>query len=103
IATQHLSVPPPPLRTLLPDLSPALEEIVLRALAKEPKDRFARVQDFATAFAQVCLPTPHPLATTSLPSTGSAALHSMPRAEPMWKVPASFRPLLGREQDLAAI
>ncbi|HET8852352.1 MAG TPA: NB-ARC domain-containing protein, partial [Ktedonobacteraceae bacterium] len=102
IATQHLSVPPPPLRKLLPDLSPAIEEIVLQALAKEPKDRFACVQDFATALAHACQPTPLPLSTPA-PSTRSEARRSTPRAEPMWKVPTSFRPLLGREQDVVAI
>ncbi len=37
------------------------------------------------------------------PSTRSEARPGMPRAEPMWKVPTSFRPLLGREQDVVAI
>jgi predicted ATPase/tRNA A-37 threonylcarbamoyl transferase component Bud32 len=102
IAMQHLSVPPPPLRTLLSDLSPALEEVVLRALAKDPKDRFARVQDFATAFAQACQLTP-PSLSASLPSSTSEALNSRPRPEPLWKVPTSLRSLLGREQEVAAI
>ena len=102
IATQHLSVPPPALRNLLPDLSPAMEEAVLRALAKEPKDRFARVQDFALAFAHACQPTPPPLSTPA-PSTRSEALRSMARAEPIWKVPTPFTPLVGREQDVEAL
>src|SRR6266446_697065 len=33
VAMQHLSAPPLPLRDLVPDLSPAIEEVVLRALA----------------------------------------------------------------------
>ena len=49
IAMQHLSLPPPPLRERLPDLSPAIEEVVLRALAKEPGQRFSSVRDFAAA------------------------------------------------------
>jgi len=52
IVGQHLSSPPPPLREKRPDLSSQVEEIVLKALAKDPRDRFARVQDFATALAQ---------------------------------------------------
>jgi serine/threonine protein kinase len=47
VAVQHISVPPPSLREQMPELSPAIEEVVLRALAKEPKQRFARVEDFA--------------------------------------------------------
>jgi serine/threonine protein kinase len=49
IAMQHLSIPPPSSREQVPDLSPAIEEAVLRALAKEPEQRFTRVQDFAIA------------------------------------------------------
>jgi len=48
-AVQHVSSPPPSLREQLPHLSPAIEEVVLRALAKEPEQRFPSVQDFATA------------------------------------------------------
>src|SRR5205085_9872199 len=49
LVSQHLAAPPPSLRERVPNLSPAVEEVVLRALAKEPKQRFASVQDFATA------------------------------------------------------
>lgn len=52
IASQHLFVPPPPLREQVPDLSPAVEQVVMTALAKDPHQRFATVQVFATAFAQ---------------------------------------------------
>src|SRR6266496_2748143 len=54
IAMQHLSLPPPPLRERLPDLSPAIEEVVLRAFAKEPGQRFASVQDVAAALQRAC-------------------------------------------------
>src|SRR5579864_8814782 len=49
VAVQHVSVPPPSLCEQVPGLSPAIEEVVLRALAKERELRFASVQDFATA------------------------------------------------------
>ncbi len=49
VAVQHVSAPPPSLHAQVPSLSPAIEEVVLRALAKEPEQRFACVQDFATA------------------------------------------------------
>src|SRR5579864_1996580 len=47
VAMQHVSTPPPPLRELTPGISPALEDAVMRALAKAPQERFASVQDFA--------------------------------------------------------
>ncbi|HEU5369514.1 MAG TPA: protein kinase [Ktedonobacterales bacterium] len=49
VATQHLAVAPPPLRAKVPDLSPALEDVVLTALAKDPDQRFANVRAFAAA------------------------------------------------------
>jgi WD40 repeat protein len=60
IVTQHLHTPLPPLRTQLPDLPPAVEEVVLRALEKDPHQRFAGVQEMALAFEEACrsvLPT----------------------------------------------
>ncbi len=40
---------PPPLRNLRPDLPPALERVVLRALSKERDDRWATAAEFAGA------------------------------------------------------
>ncbi len=53
VALKHLRNPPPPLHTAVPDLPPAAEEALLRALAKEPKLRFASVLEFADAFEAV--------------------------------------------------
>ncbi len=55
IASQHVLTPPPPLRDKVPTISPAVEQVVLTALAKDPKERFASVQAFATAFEQASL------------------------------------------------
>jgi WD40 repeat protein len=52
IATKHILVPPQPLSVLAPTLSPAIEEVVLRSLAKEPQQRFPSVQAFAQALEQ---------------------------------------------------
>ncbi len=49
IAIQHIQRPPPPLRTLRPDIPPAVEAVVLRALAKDPTARFERAEQFASA------------------------------------------------------
>jgi predicted ATPase/serine/threonine protein kinase len=147
VAMQHLSAPPPSLRGLEPDLPPVIEEVVMRALAKEPELRFASVQDFATALqaahqAEYLFVTPlatgtaapaaevHPSSlAASTPSTILAQEQAdeqtltvsdtvaapailgerqetptdTPSAGPLWKVPAILMPLVGREQDLAAI
>ncbi len=73
VSGQHLYAPPPLLRERLPGVAPALEQVVLRALAKDPAQRFGTVQAFARAFAQASqcacsvfpaagLPAPAPLA-----------------------------------------
>ncbi len=52
LITQHVLTLPPPLRERVPTLSPAIEEAVLKTLAKEPQERFERVQDFAVVLEQ---------------------------------------------------
>ena len=52
IATQHMLEPPPSLRARNPAIPAEIEEVVLTALAKDPLQRFARVQAFATALEQ---------------------------------------------------
>ncbi len=54
IATQHLMSTPAPLHEKVAEISPAVEEVVFTALAKDPQRRFASVQAFATAFEQAC-------------------------------------------------
>ena len=56
IALQHISALPPPLRGKDPTIPLEVEQVVLTALAKDPKDRFVSVSAFATALEQACLP-----------------------------------------------
>lgn len=55
IASQHMLVPPPPLRSSIPEISPEIEQVVMMALAKDPQHRFTSIQTFATAFTRACL------------------------------------------------
>jgi serine/threonine protein kinase len=48
-----LDQPAPPVRTLKPDLSPRLEEILIRVLAKNPAKRFGSGQEMASELASV--------------------------------------------------
>src|SRR5207247_9585083 len=52
LIAQHLSMPPPPLRERMPDIPAEVEQVVLQALAKDPKARFASVAAFASALEQ---------------------------------------------------
>lgn len=49
IMYQHLSVPAPSPREKLPTLPASIEQIIMRTLAKDPKDRFESIKVFADA------------------------------------------------------
>ena len=49
VALKHLSEPPPPISQFRPDLHPALESVVMAALAKDPAQRWQTADDFAAA------------------------------------------------------
>jgi eukaryotic-like serine/threonine-protein kinase len=49
VALKHLSEPPPPISQFRPDVSPALESVVMAALAKDPAHRWQTADDFAEA------------------------------------------------------
>ena len=53
---QHQSAAPAPLLQYVPDLPPEVEQVVLIALAKDPKQRFASVRAFATALEAASRP-----------------------------------------------
>ena len=50
IAMQHLHTTPSSPRILRPDLPVTAEQVILRALAKRPAERYSSAQDFASAF-----------------------------------------------------
>jgi eukaryotic-like serine/threonine-protein kinase len=54
VATQHLHATPPPLHEKIPTIPLAIESVVLKALEKDYHQRFASIQEFATAFEQSC-------------------------------------------------
>ncbi len=102
VAMQNLTTPPPPLHEQVAGISPSIEEVVMRALAKEPQQRFASVQDFATALERAYQYTLLPQSSFAL-STASEALQAILRPGPMWKVPITFTPLIGRDKEIADI
>jgi serine/threonine protein kinase len=51
---QQIHTAPPPLRNLVPTLSPDVEQVVLQALNKEPQLRFPSVGAFAKALEDAC-------------------------------------------------
>jgi serine/threonine protein kinase len=68
IAAQHLQVPPPSPRALRPDLPEVAEQVILRAMAKRPDDRYSRAQDLANAFRMALISAGILQETTTLTS-----------------------------------
>jgi WD40 repeat protein/tRNA A-37 threonylcarbamoyl transferase component Bud32 len=71
LCAQHMFAPPPPLHEKLPGIHPAIEQVVQKALSKEPQQRFASVEAFADAFeeaAQIASYRATPSASTQLSS-----------------------------------
>jgi serine/threonine protein kinase len=80
VMIQHLTMPPPPLHEKVATIPLGIEQVVLRALAKDPKARFASVQDFAAALEQAShsapaqtVPLPVEQSSTSLVAAPSYA------------------------------
>ncbi len=103
IASQHVLAPPPPLRQKVPTLAPAIEQVVLTALEKDPKQRFGSVRAFATALEQAIQgdagqtyatrmqapPAPMGPAPAGAPGSPNTALYSSPTVSSAPASPAS--------------
>lgn len=88
MASQHIFVLPPSLREKLPALSPVVEEVVLTALAKDPKKRFASVKAFANALEQAAF-ADSAFLSTSTKFSPSATLPSLSTLPPTQQQPSS--------------
>jgi len=72
---QHFHVQPQPPSTFYPRLSQALDAVLLRALAKDPKERFPSVSAFAEAFEQAAQSSEAPT-VAKLPPAPSRDMHA---------------------------
>jgi predicted ATPase/tRNA A-37 threonylcarbamoyl transferase component Bud32 len=100
VMVQYLTMPPPPLRKRIPSLSAVIEQAVLQALAKDPKERFASVQDFALALEEACRTEVSSGHTLFARSSASPAQERHTSAHTL---PIQPTPLIGREQELIAV
>ena len=79
-ATMRLSKDPVPPRALRSGISRVLDAVVMRALARDPDERFQSAGEFATALARAVpsdgSPGPPPAAATPRPGPGSTSIRS---------------------------
>ena len=66
IALQHVQVRPKPPRSIVPEISPSLEAVVLKALEKEPANRFQTALEMAQAI-KLALQNPERENTADIP------------------------------------
>ncbi len=92
VATQQILTPPPPLREKVPTLPAAVEQVVLTALAKDPRERFGSVRAFATALEQAARPEAAPTTFQTAPDALATRLPTPPGRQPVSAPPASGQP-----------
>jgi WD40 repeat protein/tRNA A-37 threonylcarbamoyl transferase component Bud32 len=81
LAQKHAYELPPPLRSINPTISLAIESVVLNALAKDPTQRYASIKDFADEFEKAS-------SALSVPAAPTAPFAQQPANPPT--VPLNF-------------
>ena len=90
----QLYAPPPSLRAQMPALSPAVEYVIMKALAKQHKQRFATVLTFAEALEQASLHLQAPPRPLYLAAGGGTQGHAAALATEAILAPSATPPLL---------
>jgi eukaryotic-like serine/threonine-protein kinase len=107
IALQHISQPPPPPSQANPAVPAALDAVVLRALQKNPAERYQTADELIAALEQVRSTLPKPRDEHALAGAGAAAglaaaglvqpgLGSLRQPQPAAAAAGSWQPSTGR-------
>ncbi|MBA3944989.1 MAG: protein kinase [Herpetosiphonaceae bacterium] len=96
VLAKHIGQAPPSPRSLNPELPSTLEAVLLRALEKDPAQRFQRAEEMVAALQQVVIMHPLPVqplptpVTTTTPATGYETGRLV--APPVSAAPSTPRP-----------
>jgi serine/threonine-protein kinase len=93
----QLEAPPPPLTDRRPDLPPAVDAVISRALAKHPADRYPTCMAFASALREACAAAPVSrigtgTAAAGPPAAGQPWAQPVPVTNPLWQPGAAATP-----------
>jgi predicted ATPase/DNA-binding CsgD family transcriptional regulator/tRNA A-37 threonylcarbamoyl transferase component Bud32 len=105
LTSQHLFAPPASLHEQQPEVSPAVEQVVFKALSKDPVMRYVDVLSFASALKEASRAA---ALSSSFSSQPAGAANKAGESEPALShshtqnLPVPLTPLVGREQDLQA-
>jgi len=89
ILLKHLKEAPAP----IPGLSPVLQDVLDRALAKDPNDRFSEPKEFAAAFNAALEDIPRANTLVTIPPAFEA-VESTPKASPARRMPRAWMPAI---------
>lgn len=107
IIAKHGNAPPVPLRTKVSAISPYVEEVVLKALGKNPQQRFASVKTFADSLDEASRSTtlqppptitfPHRLPPISQPPVDVNRINNLTNPPEIQRTPSIMQTSLSRE------
>ncbi|HVB21757.1 MAG TPA: protein kinase [Ktedonobacteraceae bacterium] len=87
LCTQHMFATPAPIRGKLPSISPAVDEVLQMALAKDPHQRFGSMQAFANAFEQAIQPGRVPTISSTPPPPRTEKVAPPPQPHTVYAPP----------------
>lgn len=97
VVVKHITTPPPHILDIQPNLPPAIEPVIEKALAKNKDERFGTTVEFAAALSAVArgekadLKTVHPSAAPSQPTAPRLPAETRPAPRPAVTAPPAGR------------
>jgi serine/threonine protein kinase len=76
---KHISDPLPPPSLVKPDIRPAVEKVILKALSKDPRDRFSTAAEFVAAWERALDTVEHIAETETVPPPRTTGAQTQPK------------------------
>jgi serine/threonine protein kinase len=88
MAAAHMTAPPPRVTDLVPGLPPALDDVIARAMAKDPEQRYQSAREFADAATAAIADSTTAIPRSTLTQEWSTPLQSgVPQRPPPYTTP----------------